>query len=198
MISFVEGRLEEKTPARVVVSAAGVGYEIFMPLSSYDQLPNPGDNVRILTHFHVREDAQVLYGFMSEAERSLFVRLLGVGGIGPKLALSALSGMQVRDFVAAVVNGDVKMLSSISGIGKKVAERLVVELRDKISKAEGLEAVSGEAQTVTEDTLTQDAASALMALGYKQADALKMAAAARQKAPKDAAVEDLIRVALTR
>ena len=133
MITFLEGTLVEKQPTRIVLAVHGVGYEVFIPLSSYDRLPEENAPCRILTHDHLREDAHLLYGFVTEAERGLFGMLLGISGIGPKTALSALSGLSVRDLKTAVVEGDVKRLSSISGIGKKTAERIVVELRHSLS-----------------------------------------------------------------
>src|SRR3982751_2892152 len=132
MITSLEGRLTSSLPTQAVVDVNGVGYELFIPLSSYDKLPLPGQPVRILTHLHVREDAHILYGFMSASERDLFRLLVNnVTGIGPKLALAVLSGMSVNNFKSAVVNSDVAVLSKISGLGKKTAERIVLELKDK-------------------------------------------------------------------
>src|ERR1700736_2659265 len=126
MITFLEGTLTTALPTQAVISVNGVGDEVLIPLSSYDKLPASGQPVRILTHLHVREDAHVLYGFMTSAERDLFRLLVNnVSGIGPKLALAVLSGMSVSHFKAAVVNSDVAALSKISGGGKKTAERMV-------------------------------------------------------------------------
>jgi Holliday junction DNA helicase RuvA len=136
VITFLEGRLTNALPTQAVVDVNGVGYEVLIPLSSYDKLPTPGQPVRILTHLHVREDAQILYGFMTAMERDLFRLLVNnVSGIGPKLALAVLSGMSVTHFKAAVVNSDVAALSRISGVGKKTAERIVLELKDKVGVA---------------------------------------------------------------
>jgi len=119
MITFLHGRLTSTLPTQAIVDVGGVGYEVFIPLSSYDKLPAPGETVHILTHLHVREDAQILYGFMTAAERDLFRLLVNhVSGIGPKLALAVLSGMSVGSFKSAVVNSDVASLSKISGLGK--------------------------------------------------------------------------------
>ncbi len=194
MIAYLNGTIAEKHPTRLIVEVSGVGYEVFIPLSSYDRLPAAGDSCMILTHHHVREDAQVLFGFMTDSERAMFRLLLGTTGVGPKLALSALSGLSVKDLKAAIVTGDTKCLSSISGIGKKVAERLVVELKDKISDGEAFEALSGGEEEG--DALSRDAVLALVALGYKQEQARKMVMDAA-KAGKDATtVEDLVRRAL--
>ena len=197
MITFLEGCLEEKAPARVVLNVAGVGYEVFIPLSSYDRLPAPGKTMRILTYDCIREDDHLLFGFMTEAERSLFLMLTNVSGIGPKIGLAALSGMSVRDFKVAILESDIKRLSSISGIGKKTAERIIVELRDRLSAGDALEALSGTPDPSPEDQRTKDAVLALISLGYKQVDALKMARASLALLTESATVEEVIRGALT-
>src|SRR5947209_19321727 len=143
MITFLQGNLVSALPTQAIVDVAGVGYEVLIPLSSYDKLPTAGQPVRILTHLHVREDAHILYGFMTPAERDLFRLLVNnVTGIGPKLALAVLSGMSVSNFKAAVVNADVTALSKISGLGKKTAERIVLELKDKLGVAAAWEAAT--------------------------------------------------------
>src|SRR3954451_12307493 len=141
MITFLNGTLATALPTQATVNVGGVGYEVFIPLSSYDKLPAPGQPVQILTHLHVREDAQILYGFMTAAERDLFRLLVNnVSGIGPKLALAVLSGMSVNNFKTAVVNSDVTSLSKISGLGKKTAERIVLEVKDLVGVPAALEA----------------------------------------------------------
>ncbi|MCE9616631.1 MAG: Holliday junction branch migration protein RuvA [Lentisphaerae bacterium] len=198
MIAFLDGTLVEKQPTHVVMDVNGVGYEVFIPLSSFDRLPAAGTRCRLLTHLSVREDAHVLFGFVTAAERQLFSLLMSVSGIGPKLALSALSGLSVREIKAAIAGGDIKRLSSISGVGKKTAERMVVELRDKISAGEALEAVAGEADVAPGDQTSRDAIAALIALGYRQDEARKMVLAARRDLPDPAAsVEALIKKALS-
>src|SRR6195256_6637767 len=133
MITFLDGKLVAALPTQAIVKVGGVGYEVLIPLSSYDKLPAVGQPVHILTHLHVREDAHILYGFMTAAERDLFRLLVNhVSGIGPKLALAVLGGMSVSNFKAAVVNNDVVSLSKISGVGKKTAERMVLELKDRV------------------------------------------------------------------
>ncbi|MDI6774100.1 MAG: Holliday junction branch migration protein RuvA [Verrucomicrobiota bacterium] len=178
MIAFLEGQLVEKQPTHVVMSVGGVGYEVIIPLSSFDRLPATGQSCRILTCEHLREDCHQLYGFMTEPERSMFVLLMTVSGIGPRLAVRALSGLSARELRAAIVGGDAKRLASISGIGKKIAERIVMELRDKIGPGEALEAVAGAREASAEDLKLRDAVMALIALGYKQAEARQMAAGA--------------------
>ncbi len=197
MIVFLEGVLEEKQPTRVVLNIAGVGHEVFIPLSSYDRLPATGQPCRILTHDCVREDAHILYGFMTEEERRMFLLLLGITGIGPKIALSALSGLSTRELVTAVVEGDVKRISSISGIGKKMAERMVVELRHKLGEGDVLEAMAGSSPGKMEDTRLRDVILALVSLGYKQVDAQKMAQRVSENANPEEDVETLLKKALT-
>jgi Holliday junction DNA helicase RuvA len=195
MITFLEGSIEELQPTHLVMNVGGVGYELFIPLSSYDKLSTAKGVCRVLTHHHVREDAQVLYGFVTDAERALFESLLTISGIGPKIALSALSGMTVRELKAAVVGNDVKRLSSISGIGRKTAERMVIELRDKFTEGEALEAIAG-GDADEQDVRVRDAVLALISLGYKQVDAQKMVRQVMQTAG-ESQVEELVRKALT-
>src|SRR5947207_15986901 len=141
MITFLDGKLVSALPTQAIIDVGGVGYEVFIPRSSYDKLPPAGQAIRILTHLAVREDAHVLYGFMTPSERDLFRLLVNnVSGIGPKLALAVLSGMSVTSFKAAVVNSDVAAISKISGLGKKTAERIVLELKDKLGVADAWEA----------------------------------------------------------
>jgi holliday junction DNA helicase RuvA len=145
MITFLQGRLVEVLPTQVTIDVHGVGYEALIPLSSYDPLPPVGQEVRLLTHLAVREDAHVLYGFFTRPERDLFRLLINtVSGIGPRIALNVLSGMNPTAFRGAVARGDVKALSQISGVGKKTAERIVVELRDKVGAAGAWEAASAQ------------------------------------------------------
>ena len=196
MIAFVEGVIEEKQPTRLVLNVAGVGYEILVPLSSYDRLPETGRHCRVLTYDYVRDDTHQLFGFVTEEERGMFVLLMATSGVGPKLALGALSGMSVRELRAAVIEGDVRRLSSISGVGRKTAERLIVELRDRISQGEALDALSRGGSGEAEGKL-RDAALALAALGYQPDAARKMASdAIRRHGDAELSLEDLIRRAL--
>lgn len=198
MITFLDGRLINALPTQAIVDVGGVGYEVFIPLSSYDKLPAPGQPVRILTHLHVREDAHILYGFMSAPERDLFRLLVNnVSGIGPKLALAVLSGMSVSSFKNAVVNSDVASLSKISGLGKKTAERIVLELKDKLGVAAAWEAASAEHAPTPEQEQANEAVLALIALGYKQIDAHKAVRDLQEKGEAKSA-EELVKVALKR
>jgi Holliday junction DNA helicase RuvA len=197
MITFLQGKLVEALPTQVTVEVHGVGYEVLIPLSSYDRLPPVGHEVRLLTHLSVREDAHTLYGFIGAAERDLFRLLIQtVSGIGPKLALNILSGMTVVAFRGAVAQGDVKALSQVTGVGKKTAERIVVELRDKIGTAGAWEAASAARALSPDGQKTNDAVLALMALGFKQAEAHDAVRSAAQSLGPKAALEDLVRAAL--
>src|SRR3954449_9151908 len=180
MINFLHGKLVESIPTHVIIDVHGVGYEALIPLSSYDKLPAIGQEVRLLTHLAIREDAHVLYGFMTSAERDLFRLLINtVSGIGPKIALNVLSGMNVMALRGAVANGDVKSLSQISGVGKKTAERIVVELKDKVGPAGAWEAASAARSLSASDQKINDAVLTLIALGYKQPEAHEAVRAAQ-------------------
>jgi holliday junction DNA helicase RuvA len=196
VITFLDGQLANALPTQAIVAVGGVGYEIFIPLSSYDKLPAVGQSVRLLTHLHVREDAHVLYGFMTAAERDLFRLLVNnVSGIGPKLALAVLSGMSVNNFKTAVVNSDIAAISKISGLGKKTAERIVLELKDKVGVAAAWEAASAAHAPTPEQERANEAVLALIALGYKQAEAHRMVRDLQEKEP-DKSPEELVKLAL--
>ena len=197
MITFLQGKLVEALPTQVVVEVNGVGYEALIPLSSFDKLPPPGQPVKLLTQLVIREDAHVLYGFMSAAERDLFRLLVNsVSGIGPKTALNILSGMNAAAFRGAVAGGDVKALSQISGVGKKTAERIVVELKDKIGAAGAWEAMSAQHALSPSDQKLNDAVLALMALGFKQIEAHDSVRASQAALGPQATVEELVRASL--
>jgi len=194
MIAFLEGELAEAWPTQVVISVQGVGYLVQIPLSSFDHLPAVGQRVRLLTHLVVREDAHLLFGFASSAERDLFRLLLQhVSGVGPKLALAVLSGMTVSQFKAAVVRGDVAALAKVSGVGKKTAERIVLELKDRVGVAAAWEV----AVTAREDQQVKvnDALLALISLGFKQVEAQKVLHEVYDST-KSLNTDDLVRLAL--
>ena len=196
MITFLDGTLVSALPTQATVDVRGIGYEVFIPLSSYDKLPSVGQPIRILTHLAVREDAHVLYGFMTAAERDLFRLLVNnVSGIGPKLALAVLSGMSVTNFKAAVVNSDVAAISKISGLGKKTAERIVLELKDKVGVAAAWEAASATHAPTPEQEQANEAVLALITLGYKQVDAHKAVQQLQQKGEGKSA-EELVKLVL--
>lgn len=197
MITFLHGKLVDALPTQVTVDVNGVGYDVLIPLSSFDKLPPPGNEIKLLTHLQIRDDAHVLYGFMSTTERELFRLLINnVSGIGPKIALNILSGINATAFRGAVANGDVKALSSISGVGKKTAERIVVELKDKIGQAGALESSSAGRALSDSDQKINDAVLALMALGFKQPEAHESVRAAQAVLGVQASVEDLVRASL--
>jgi holliday junction DNA helicase RuvA len=197
VISYLDGTLIEALPTQILVEVAGIGYEILIPLSSFDHLPLVGSRVKVLTHFVVREDAQLLFGFMSADERNLFRLLIQyVSGIGPKTALSVLSGLSVIAFKGAVIDGDVSTLSKIKGVGKKTAERIIVDLKDKIGVAGAWEAASAKHGLGPEDQKVNDAVLALISLGFKQLEAHKAVRVAADKLGISSNVEALVREAL--
>jgi len=197
MITYLNGNLIESLPTQVTVEVNGVGYEALIPLSSFDKLPALGQTVKLLTHLVVREDAHILYGFMTPAERQLFRLLINhVSGIGPKTALNILSGINITAFRGAVAGGDIKMLSQISGVGKKTAERIVIELKDKIGPGGVLEAQSAQRALSAVEQKLNDAVLALIALGFKPAEAHETIRATQALLGPEAALEDLVRASL--
>ncbi|MEJ6570710.1 MAG: Holliday junction branch migration protein RuvA [Akkermansiaceae bacterium] len=193
MIARLRGKVLEALPGRLVVDVNGVGYMLTVSLSTYDAInPVEGKEVDLRTHLHIRETAHTLYGFSSDAERNLFLLLIErVSGIGPSIGMSILSGMPVDHFKSCVVAGDAAALSQIKGLGKKTAERIILELKDKVGVAEAWQAASGDAVP----SAAIDAESALIGLGYKQAEARK-AVAAISKLKPEASAEDLLRDSL--
>jgi Holliday junction DNA helicase RuvA len=185
MIGRIQGIVVEKNFPQVIVSANGVGYEIDVPMSTFYPLPRTGEEVTLLTHLVVREDAHLLFGFLTAPERTAFRQLLKISGVGPKVALSVLSGLSVEDLSATVAAEDAGRLTKIPGIGKKTAERLVLELRDKLPKA--IPMVRTEAATARSDVVN-----ALLGLGYNEREA----SAAVKQLPGDLQVADAIRQAL--
>jgi Holliday junction DNA helicase RuvA len=197
MITFLDGTLHEALPTHVIIAVGGIGYHVIIPLSSYDKLPAPGQPIKLLTHLQIREDAHILYGFATHAERDLFRLLIGnVSGIGPATALNILSGITVTNFKAAVIAGDAGLLSKTKGIGKKTAERIIVELKDKVGIAAAWEAASAGHAPTPADAQIADAVLALIALGYKQVDAHRAVKAVQEKTGPTTSTEDLIRQGL--
>jgi Holliday junction DNA helicase RuvA len=187
MIGKLTGTLAEKNPPQVLVDCGGVGYEVDVPMSTFYNLPAPGEKVSLLTHFVVREDAQVLFGFGSAAERDAFRQLIKISGVGPRTALSVLSGMSVQEIAQAVTAQDAGRLVKVPGIGKKTAERLLLELKGKIGADLGAAAAAGAASDAQADILQ-----ALVALGYSD----KEAQASLKALPKDVGVSEGIKLAL--
>jgi Holliday junction DNA helicase RuvA len=199
MITFLIGKLTEALPNRITIDVNGVGYEVLIPISSFDAFGEPGRSVKVLTHLHIRENEHTLFGFSTDEERDLFRLLINrVSGIGPKLGMAVLSGMSVTNFKSAVINNDVTSLSKISGLGKKTAERIVLELKDKVGVTAVWEANSGANAPSPLQAAQNDAVLALISLGYKQVEAMKAVkklADAGDVGP-DAGVDDFIRGAL--
>ena len=193
MIVHIRGTLVEKEPTRAVVEAAGVGYELFIPVSTYDKLPRIGGEVKLLAFHCVREDDEILFGFATEDERGLFAKLTSVSGVGPKIALAILSGSSVSELAMAIAGGDAKRISAIKGVGKKTAEKICVELRDKVSEfAFAAHGVGGNASPVMRDALA-----ALRALGFNEETSSKMVADVIAANPSLDDVEKIIKLALS-
>ncbi len=165
MIAYLRGRILEKHPNRLVIDVSGVGYDVFVPLSTFYGLGDPGSETALRIHTHVREDALVLYGFSTLLEQELFERLIGVSGIGPKVALAVLSGIEPLDLIRAIERGDLARLTAIPGVGKKTSERIVLELKDRLPRAQ-VAAVAAGAAVSEPSTLRDDLLSALVNLGY--------------------------------
>lgn len=197
MIGSLRGRIAIKAPPQLLLEVGGIGYELEAPMSTFYGLPGVGEEVRLLTHLVVREDAQVLYGFATAAERQLFRNLLKVSGVGPKIALGILSGTTVEGFAACVSSNDTAALTRIPGVGRKTAERLVIEMRDRLS-ADELVVTPGFTADSATGGAEGEAFSALVALGYKPAEASRLIKAVSSAAAGETAVttEDLIRRAL--
>ncbi|MCL2103640.1 MAG: Holliday junction branch migration protein RuvA [Kiritimatiellaeota bacterium] len=196
MIAFLQGKLEAKSPTVAVMDVQGVGYEVFIPLSTYDRLPASGEPCRLLIHHHIREDAQMLFGFAQADEKAMFERLITISGVGPKTALSILGGLTVSELSAAIAGNDIKRVSTIRGIGKKTAERLIVELRDKVSPLEALAARAAGGGD-PHAAMLRDAVLALTQLGFPQEQARKMAQVALDADPSIGDAETLLRKSLS-
>ena len=190
MIAQIHGRLLRKGPQEAVVDVGGVGYRVTIPLSTFYRVGEPGAEVTLLTHTHVREDTLALFGFLTPVEQALFERLIAVSGVGPKLAVSVLSGIEAPELVAALRTGDVARLTRIPGVGKKTAERLVVELKDKMQ-----DLPSSEAALVGPSAASDDVVSALVHLGYARPEA-ERAVERTLRTHANAPFEDLLRFAL--
>lgn len=197
MITFVQGLVAEKEPTRAVIDVQGIGYELFVPVSTYEKIPAVGSACKLLTYMHVREDIMQLYGFASEEERSFFLLLISVSGIGPKSGISMMSGIAIRDFKAAVLNEDVQLLTAIPGIGKKTAQRIVVELKDKITKMGDITLTTKHTTSSTNLQVADEALMALISLGYSKPIAEKaITRLVREAGDKPLALQDMIKQAL--
>ena len=194
MISYLRGKIAYKAPMQAVIDVGGVGYGMSISLVTYDQLPVLGEEVLLFTHMHVREDRMELFAFADEGEREVFEMLIGVSGIGPSLALTILSGMTLRDLQEAIVHERVSELTGIKGIGKRTAERLVLDLKDKVSLSADVS--EGKIQDETGSDISEEAAMALMALGMTPSEARQTVRKAIERNGSDLTVQQLIKLAL--
>jgi len=197
MIGQIRGILVEKKPPEILVDVGGLSYELQIPMSTAYQLPEVGSELRLHTHFVVREDAQLLYGFYELKDKTLFRALIRVNGVGPKMALAILSGMAADEFARTVRENDVAAMTRMPGIGKKTAERLIVEMRDRLSEwddAEAAAALPGATQSTS--AMGKEAETALLALGYKPQQAARAVAMVLKSDPEVPDSESLIRLAL--
>ncbi len=198
MIATISGRLTHKSPEFLIVDVNGIGYRVIAPLTTYYKLPDTNNSVFLYTYTHVREDALILFGFLTYEEKELFKKLIGVSQIGPKLAVNILSGITARELKEAIVKGDIVRLTSIPGVGRKTAERIVLELKDKIDfivEDTQPSAVSRQL-SVRRDPLFEDAVSALVNLGYKKGMAEDAVKQARGREGEKADIEGLIKESL--
>ena len=197
MIAHLRGSILDKHPNRIVIDVNGVGYEVFVPLSTFYGLGEPGTATALRIHTHVREDALLLYGFATQLEQDLFERLIGVSGIGPKLALAVLSGIEPEEFIRAIERGDLARLTAIPGVGKKTSERIVLELKDRLPRSSTGAAAAGAA-VIEPPPMRDDVVSALVNLGYHRPLAEKAAEAAIKiiGSTSDASFERVLKQAL--
>ena len=194
MIAYLKGQLIHKSPEHTVVNVNGVGYKVFTPLSTYYSLPKPGESVSLRIHTRVREDELKLFGFLTEEEQTIFEKLITINKVGPKLALGILSGMSPTDLLTAIINNDAARLSAIPGVGKKTAERLALEMKDKLSDL-ALE-MEHQPDPSSPGGFYEDALSALVNLGYKKPQAEKALKSAYNTNGQDSLLEDLIKESL--
>lgn len=195
MIAYIRGTLVEKDPTRVVIEASGVGYELTIPLSTFDRLPKTGTEAKLLAYHCVREDDETLFGFATEAEKAMFAKLTSVSGVGPKIAIAILSGSSIGELSLAIASGNAKRISSIKGVGKKTAEKICIELKDKVNAIEAL-AATGRGGKGEISPVLHDAILALSALGFNEEAANKMVSQVVAAHPDAKDTETIIRFAL--
>ena len=195
MISYLEGTLVRKHPTHLILDVGGVGYVLNIPLSSYDKVGDVGARIQVLTYLHVREDALELFGFMTEEERELFLTLISVSGVGPKLAQGMLSGVSPAEFRRAIVEENVRGLIAIPGIGRKTAQRLIVELKDRFDKVVFPEGAPPTAEVSGEMTAIQEAFLALLSLGFKDDEAQRAVDKVVREEGRDLSAEEIVKKA---
>ena len=196
MIAHIQGFLHFKSPEYLVVDVDGIGYQVHVPLSTFYDLPQVGSTVSLHIHTHVREDALQLYGFQSPEEKILFVRLISISGIGPRLAVNILSGISPAELVDSLIQNNLARLISIPGVGRKTAERIMVELRDKVSSLVPGHDVTEPVKTTADEAMIEDALSALLNLGYKKGVAQRAIENARHRLEGEITIESLLKEAL--
>ena len=197
MIAYIRGTLAEKGPDRVVIEAGGVGYELLIPVSTFDRLPREGGEAKLLAWHCVREDDEMLFGFATKEEREMFLKLTQVSGVGPKIALAILSGSSIGELSLAIASGNAKRISSITGVGKKTAEKICVELKDKVSALAALAANSRGGAGDSKAPVIRDAILALTSLGFSEEVANKMVSKVLASDPAVKDAETLIRLSLS-
>ncbi len=196
MIAALTGRLASKAPSSITLDVQGVGYEVFIPLSTYYALPDLNESVSLRIHTHLREDAIQLFGFLAGPEKEAFLLLTGVSGIGPKLALSVLSALSVTDLISAVQAGDVDKLATVPGIGKKSAGRIALELKDKVERLHPTAFKASDAPVALANRMHEDALSALVNLGYRAPEVKDALKRIGLSGPSELSLQDLVRDAL--
>lgn len=192
MFAYISGILTLKSPTRIVLDVAGLGYDVHIPVSTYEKLAEPGEKAKLLTYLYVREDVLQLFGFSTEDERNLFVSLISVSGVGPRMAQGILSKLSVRNFIQAVEDNNFSLLTQVPGVGNKMAQRLTMELKDKVAKSK-----SAFPQVYTEaNDAGQEAVSALMSLGYREKDAHSMVGKVISSNGSEISLENIVKKAL--
>ena len=195
MIAFIRGTLIEKEPTRAVIEAGGVGYELLVPLSTYEKLPRTGFEAKLFAYHCVREDDEILFGFATDNEKAMFAKLTSVSGVGPKIALAILSGSSIAELAMSIAGGDFKRISAIKGVGKKPAEKICVELKDKVSEFAFAGRDGGPGRAAP--PVMRDAVAALRALGFNEETSSKMVAEVLAKNPEIDSIEKIIKLSLS-
>ena len=196
MIAHIQGRLQYKSPENLIIDVEGIGYQVYVPLTTFYELPDVGNTVALHIHTHVREDALQLYGFQAPEEKALFVRLMGVAGIGPRLAVNILSGISPAELAECLGQGNLARLISIPGVGRKTAERIMVEMRDKLPALAADRDIALSVKSAAEEAVINDAISALVNLGYKKGVARKAIDEAIERLGGEITLESLLKEAL--
>ena len=196
MIAHIQGRLHFKSPEHLIIDVDGIGYQVHVPLTTFYELPDVGNTVALHIHTHVREDALQLYGFQAQEEKALFIRLMGVAGIGPRLAVNILSGISPAELAESLLQGDLPRLTSIPGVGRKTAERIMLEMRDKLPALAADRDTALSVKNAAAEAVINDAVSALVNLGYKKGVAQRAIDQAQQRLQGEMTIERLLKESL--